>query len=365
MPPRRVLWSLFALLALGAGACRPVPAADDLGPVADFSLTESGGRTVSLADLKGKVWVASFQFTRCTAGCPEVSQTMQRLQRELAGRSDVRLVTFTVDPKHDNLEKLRAYAVSYKADPERWLFLTGPEKEIDALMTKGFRLSAPQRKGETAIDHEFRLVLVGADGHVLGYFDGKPGSVPDQIADEAEKARTREFLDADYEKGIRKLLRAIDVARLPAFMPRDVPLFNATLNAFAGLLLLLGYAAIRQRAIFLHKACMLTAVVVSAAFLASYLYFHLAIKGGQATKFTEQAAGAPEWAYYLYFAVLGTHTVMAMVVAPLALWTSYLGLRNRLAGHVRLARWTLPIWLYVSATGVVVYAMLYRAFAVD
>jgi uncharacterized membrane protein YozB (DUF420 family) len=141
------------------------------------------------------------------------------------------------------------------------------------------------------------------------------------------------------------------------------PALNAALNAAAGILLLAGYLAIRRRAVRAHVACMLTALAVSAAFLASYLYYHLAIKGGRATSFHDQAPGAPDWVRYLYYGILGSHTLLAAAVAPLALVTAYLGLTNRLSRHVRLARWTLPIWLYVSVTGVVVYWMLYRLYA--
>ena len=72
----------------------------------------------------------------------------------------------------------------------------------------------------------------------------------------------------------------------------------------------------------------------------------------------------PDWVRYLYYAILGSHTILAAATAPLALTTAYLGLKNRLVRHVWLARWTLPIWLYVSVTGVVVYWMLYRLYPV-
>jgi uncharacterized membrane protein YozB (DUF420 family) len=107
---------------------------------------------------------------------------------------------------------------------------------------------------------------------------------------------------------------------------------------------------------------MLTALAVSAVFLASYLYYHAAVRHWQPTYFRENTVGAPEWVARVYLAVLGTHTVLAVVAAPLALYTAYLGLRDRYKRHVRVARWTLPIWLYVSVTGVVVYWMLYRLY---
>jgi uncharacterized membrane protein YozB (DUF420 family) len=145
--------------------------------------------------------------------------------------------------------------------------------------------------------------------------------------------------------------------------PESFPSLNASLNGVCAILLMAGYLAIRNRWKNLHAACMLTALGVSTVFLASYLYYHLVIKEGRATRFEEQAPSAAEWVRYVYFAVLGSHTLLAAAAAPLALFTAYQGLRGRLDRHVRVARWTLPIWLYVSVTGVVVYWMLYRLYA--
>jgi uncharacterized membrane protein YozB (DUF420 family) len=140
------------------------------------------------------------------------------------------------------------------------------------------------------------------------------------------------------------------------------PELNASLNALSGLLLIMGYLAIKRRNIALHKVSMLSALVVSALFLASYLYYHFAIKQGVATEFAKQNPSAPRAVGYLYYTLLVSHIVLAAVIVPLALGTAYLGLRDRLTKHVRLARWTLPMWLYVSVTGVVVYWMLYRLY---
>jgi uncharacterized membrane protein YozB (DUF420 family) len=135
----------------------------------------------------------------------------------------------------------------------------------------------------------------------------------------------------------------------------DLPAVNAVLNASSAVLLVAGYLAIRQRAVRLHKTCMLSALAVSAVFLGCYLYYHFVVREGFSTPFTGTG-----WIRFTYFAILLTHTILAVTVAPLALTTAYFGLRNRLLRHVKLARWTLPIWLYVSITGVVVYWMLYR-----
>jgi putative membrane protein len=139
--------------------------------------------------------------------------------------------------------------------------------------------------------------------------------------------------------------------------PEDLPALNAVLNGTCALLLITGYGLIRRRQVLAHQVCMLTALAVSAAFLASYLYYHLVVRRGEPTRFV-----GPEAVRAFYLAVLLSHTVLAVAVAPLALVTAYLGLTGQLGRHVRLARWTLPIWLYVSVTGVVVYWMLYRLY---
>jgi uncharacterized membrane protein YozB (DUF420 family) len=146
-------------------------------------------------------------------------------------------------------------------------------------------------------------------------------------------------------------------------MSVDFPALNASLNAAAGVLILVGYGCIRRRLVRAHAACMLSALAVSTVFLASYLYYHFAVKHGIATSFRSQWPDAPAAVAYLYYAVLLTHTPLAVVVAPLALFTAWQALRGRFDRHVRLARWLLPMWLYVSVTGVVVYWMLYRLYA--
>jgi uncharacterized membrane protein YozB (DUF420 family) len=141
------------------------------------------------------------------------------------------------------------------------------------------------------------------------------------------------------------------------FDTHDLPTLNAILNGASAVLLVVGYKAIRGKAIRVHKACMLSALAVSTLFLTSYLYYHFAVKGGEPSHFTGTG-----WVRIVYFSILLTHTVLAVVVAPLALFTAWQGLRGNLARHVRVARWTFPIWLYVSITGVVVYLMLYQIY---
>jgi len=133
-----------------------------------------------------------------------------------------------------------------------------------------------------------------------------------------------------------------------------LPALNATLNGACALLLLAGFLCIRRRRVAAHKACMASACVASALFLASYLTYHYQVGS---VRFTGQG-----WVRPVYFAVLLSHTVLAAAVVPLALVTLARALRGRFDRHVRIARWALPVWLYVSVTGVVIYWMLYHLF---
>jgi uncharacterized membrane protein YozB (DUF420 family) len=133
---------------------------------------------------------------------------------------------------------------------------------------------------------------------------------------------------------------------------RDLPTLNAILNATAGILLIIGYVLIRQRKIDAHRKVMWTAFSVSSAFLVSYLIYHY-----QVGSVRFQGTGTIRTVYLL---ILLTHTVLAAAVAVLAPLTLYRAVEAQYPRHRRLARWTLPIWLYVSVTGVIVYWMLYR-----
>jgi protein SCO1 len=342
---RRIMPLLLALATL-LTAIPPLRAADDdiSFPVKDFALTERSGRKVTKDDLLGKVWIASFVLVRCPDGkCPQVTQTMQRLQTELKRRNDVLLVTFTVDPDRDTPDELKRYADAYQADPDRWLFLTGNEDTIDELMRAMY---VRGKGGKQAKEHALRLVVVDKQGIMRGSYLGMKPTTGDSAAD-----------DEIFDNEMKRLRRQVNVLTASEF-----PAFNATLNAISGGLLVLGYLCIRRRWVRVHATLMLSALAVSAVFLASYLYFHLVIKRGVETRFADQAPDAPAWVGYLYYTILISHIILAIPTVPLALGSAYLGLRGRILGHVRLVKWTFPIWLYVSITGVVVYWMLYRLY---
>lgn len=134
----------------------------------------------------------------------------------------------------------------------------------------------------------------------------------------------------------------------------DLPTVNATLNATSALFLAAGYALIRRGRITLHKRCMLAALASSALFLACYVVYHLNVGS---RPFTGHGV-----ARFVYFTILLTHVVLAVTILPLALTTAARGLNAQYERHVRIARWTLPMWLYVSVTGVVIYLMLYQLY---
>ena len=135
------------------------------------------------------------------------------------------------------------------------------------------------------------------------------------------------------------------------------PTLNATLNGACALLLLAGRFLIARKRIAAHRVAMVAAVITSSLFLVSYLYYHLVLHRG-ATHFQGQG-----WSRPLYFTILISHTILAASVVPLVLVTLVRALRQRFNQHRAIARWTFPIWLYVSVTGVVVYCMLYRWFS--
>jgi len=132
----------------------------------------------------------------------------------------------------------------------------------------------------------------------------------------------------------------------------DLPAVNATLNAISGILLFTGYLLIRKRRIEQHRRCMIAAFVASSLFLICYVIYHAQVGS---VRFTREGFVRP-----LYFSILITHVTLAAVVLPLAILTLSRGLQAKYPKHRAIARWTLPIWLYVSVTGVLVYVLLYQ-----
>jgi protein SCO1 len=169
-----LLTALVGAMKLRMTNAQPLPV---YGKIADFTLTNQLGRTVTLADLTGKVWVADVIFTRCAGPCPKMTRQMKALQTALPAGSDARLVTLTTDPDYDTPPILQQYAQRFGADPQRWLFLTGPKQQIANLAVGSLKLSAlPKSTAEqqSPVDlfvHSTIFVVVDKHAQLRGIFE--------------------------------------------------------------------------------------------------------------------------------------------------------------------------------------------------
>ena len=143
-------------------------------PVGTFVLQDQLGASFNSVELHGKVWVANFIFSSCTAGCPLMADQMRSLHERVVSDSafsdSVRLLSFSVDPRRDKPERLREFATRYGADTKLWRLLTGGDGEVVELSTKHFQLSASQGDTEEAPTHSDRFGLVDAVGYLRGYY---------------------------------------------------------------------------------------------------------------------------------------------------------------------------------------------------
>ena len=139
-----------------------------MGSAPPFTLTDSRNLSVSNTDLENKIWIADFFFSTCAGPCPTMSANMKTIQDRFAKRSDIRLVSFSVNPAYDTPEILQQYAAKLRADTERWHFLTGPEEEILRISVEGFKIGDP----ELIYRHSQKFVLVDRQGMIRGYYDG-------------------------------------------------------------------------------------------------------------------------------------------------------------------------------------------------
>jgi protein SCO1/2/putative membrane protein len=364
-----------------------VPAPDDSAPVykpgpyetdvpwdalkvGEFSLVDQLGRPVTNETLKGKPWVANFIFTRCAFECPLLMGKAYNNLHQRLKDTDFRIVTITVDPKYDNVEKMKKQSDVFGIDPDRWLFVTGPEDKVYELIRKGFKQAAWENVDAQAgmeFAHSLNMIHVDKNGTIVGKYDGRV---------DAELETLAQVLEGKIETPKRHSPTAITTEppivgdangqRLPEWVER-LPATNAMLNTLATLLLLGGYSAIkyrassedeRQRFIQLHKKLMLTAFATSIAFLACYLTYHFMLQhytGDASRRFQGQG-----WIRPVYFSILITHVILAALVPLGAMATIFYAYREKWDRHRRVAKVTYPIWLYVSITGVVIYLMLYH-----
>jgi protein SCO1/2 len=180
------IWGGLALMGLTLVAAfifvmlkpsRPEKPLPVYGQIADFTLTNQNGHAVSLADLRGKVWVADIIFTRCAGPCPIMTRHMKELQDLLPPGSQAKLVTLTTDPDFDTPPVLRKYAERFGADTNRWMFLTGAKPELGKLAVDSLKLSAvPKQPGERTnpddlFVHSTIFVVVDRQARLRGIFE--------------------------------------------------------------------------------------------------------------------------------------------------------------------------------------------------
>lgn len=155
---------------------RPLEGLKSFGKVPEFSFVERAGRRVTLAELKGKVWIVNFIYTNCPDTCPVQSAQLRQIQDDSKNEKDLRLVSITVDPTRDTPAVLSEYATRFSADPERWFFLTGQKEEIYKFAQDGFRIGAAElpheKRPESGATHTHspRFVLIDREAQIRGYY---------------------------------------------------------------------------------------------------------------------------------------------------------------------------------------------------
>lgn len=169
-------------------ASNPLPM---FGIVPEFSLVDQRGEPFGSSQLIGHPWIADFIFTRCAGQCLGMAVRMQEVQAQLPSESEVRLVSFSVDPEYDTPEVLARYAVEHGAQFGRWVFLTGERSTIYQLSVEGFRLGVAEGAPSDAepILHSTRLVLVDADGRIRGYYDATEPPAVDRLLQDVERVQ--------------------------------------------------------------------------------------------------------------------------------------------------------------------------------
>jgi protein SCO1/2 len=172
--------------ALGTPVPPPPPV---LAAVPPFRLSDQEGRPFGSEDLAGRVWIASFVFTRCETVCPAITRTMARVQSRVRNLEPaLHLVSFSVDPEFDTPERLLAYSRAHRASPRMWTFLTGPSDAVRQAVEKGLRVAMnrdPSDPSPAGISHGTHLVLVDGADRVRGYYDPDDGEAVDRLVRDA------------------------------------------------------------------------------------------------------------------------------------------------------------------------------------
>lgn len=183
----------FLIGCAALAACRREPELPIMGTLPAFELVDQDGKKLGSAELRGKVWVGAFMFTRCPTICPRITRRMRELQVEATRRElGVTLVSFSVDPEHDTPEVLRAYAAKYEVDPVSWRFLTGDLDVVKKTAVEGFKMAldgkADESKPDYGILHGSYLVLVDRELRLRGYYRTESPEDTARLLDDAKRA---------------------------------------------------------------------------------------------------------------------------------------------------------------------------------
>ena len=184
-----VIVAIFAAYVASRLVGKRRPPLPVMGNVSDFMLTNQLGRVVTLADLRGQVWVADIIFTRCPGACAKMTREMSQLQSTLPPNQPVKFLSLTADPEYDTPEVLSEYAKKFGAAPERWQFLTGKKLDVYRLATKGLLLAVDDVKADERTSpndlflHSTHFVVVDKQGGVRGGFDGTEPSSRQKIVE--------------------------------------------------------------------------------------------------------------------------------------------------------------------------------------
>ena len=165
------------LCCLLLAGCVPVKPLDVLGQVPEFELTAQTGQPFDSRSLDGRIWIANFIYTTCEGPCPMMSHQMRGIQNSTASTPGVKLVSFTVDPAHDTPPVLAKYAAHFKADPNRWYFLTGEMERLNELGVHAFKLN----NVDGNMSHSTRFALVDGKRRIRGYYLSSDDDFPKRL----------------------------------------------------------------------------------------------------------------------------------------------------------------------------------------
>ncbi|MEC7855038.1 MAG: SCO family protein [Candidatus Neomarinimicrobiota bacterium] len=160
--------AIFLIITFFVKDSQPSQQLPKIGSIPQFEFIDSNGNTVTLNNLKGKVWVADFIFTTCTMACPMMTGNMNLVHKKFKKNDDVRLVSISVYPEYDTPDVLKEYASQYDADTEKWLFLTGDESSVKNIIKDGFKIG----DFEEIIFHSEKFALVDKNGTIRAYYNG-------------------------------------------------------------------------------------------------------------------------------------------------------------------------------------------------